>query len=183
MFACFICFEVGRNVWTFLLPAEKDVAQTPLKCLGLTLKFSWQTWCACVCVRACMRACLRVCVRACVCVCVWLGLCGWRNECGNNRHVRSRGRGYTFRSPVAAGAMTEVEITRAWDWSVRTLRRRSIHFSPLSDRVVGGTWGTIQQRSSFSLFCERPLWAVPTWGRDVQSFSAVHRFLKLMLSR
>ena len=28
----------------------------------------------------------------------------------------------------------------------------------------GGTWGTIQQTSSSSLFCRRPLWAVLAWA-------------------
>ena len=36
----------------------------------------------------------------------------------------------------------------------------SVHLCPLTDWVVGGTWGTIQQRFSSSLFCRRPLWAV-----------------------
>ena len=30
---------------------------------------------------------------------------------------------------------------------------------------VGRTWGTIQQRSSSSLFCRRPLWAVLAWAQ------------------
>ena len=33
-------------------------------------------------------------------------------------------------------------------------------FSPITDWVVGGTWGTIQRRSSSSLFCRGPLRAV-----------------------
>ena len=36
----------------------------------------------------------------------------------------------------------------------------SVQFSPLTDWVVGWTRGTIQQRSSSSLFYRRPLWAV-----------------------
>ena len=36
-------------------------------------------------------------------------------------------------------------------------------FSPLTDWIVGGTWGIIQQRSSSSLFSRRPLWAVLAW--------------------
>ena len=31
-------------------------------------------------------------------------------------------------------------------------------------RVIRGTWGMIQQRSSSRLFCGRPLWAVPAWA-------------------
>ena len=37
---------------------------------------------------------------------------------------------------------------------------RMVQFSPLPDWSIGGTWGTIQQRSSSSLFCRRPSWAV-----------------------
>ena len=33
----------------------------------------------------------------------------------------------------------------------------SVQFSPWTDRIVGRTWGTIQQRSSSSLFCGRPV--------------------------
>ena len=36
----------------------------------------------------------------------------------------------------------------------------SVQFSPLTDWVVRGTWEMIQQGSSSSLFCRRPLWAV-----------------------
>ena len=40
-------------------------------------------------------------------------------------------------------------------------------FSPSTDWVVGGTRGTIQQRSSSSLFCGRLSWAVLAWtGRS-----------------
>ena len=46
----------------------------------------------------------------------------------------------------------------------------SVHFSPLTDPVVGGTWRTIQQRPSSSLFCRRPLWAVLTLGMDIFDF-------------
>ena len=40
----------------------------------------------------------------------------------------------------------------------------SVQFSPSTDRVVGGTCWTIQQRFCSSLFCKRPLWAVLTWA-------------------
>ena len=36
----------------------------------------------------------------------------------------------------------------------------SVQVIPLTDRVVGGTWGTIKLRSSSGLFWRRPLWAV-----------------------
>ena len=36
----------------------------------------------------------------------------------------------------------------------------SVQFSPLIEWVIRDWWGTIQQRSSSSLFCRRPLWAV-----------------------
>ena len=39
----------------------------------------------------------------------------------------------------------------------------SVQFNPLTDRVVGGTWQTIRQRSASSLFYGRPLWAVLAW--------------------
>ena len=39
----------------------------------------------------------------------------------------------------------------------------SVQFSPLTDRVFGRTWGTIQQISSSSLLCRRALWAVLAW--------------------
>ena len=39
-----------------------------------------------------------------------------------------------------------------------------VQFSPLTDWDVGGTWGTIQQRSSSSLFCRRPSPAVLAWA-------------------
>ena len=38
------------------------------------------------------------------------------------------------------------------------------HFSPSTDRVVGETRGTIQQRPSSRLFSRRPLSAVLTWA-------------------
>ena len=40
----------------------------------------------------------------------------------------------------------------------------SVQFSLLADLVVGGIWGTIQQRSSSSHFCRRPLCAVLAWA-------------------
>ena len=40
---------------------------------------------------------------------------------------------------------------------------------PWPTGLSGGTWGTIQQRSSSSPFCRRPLWAVSGTGRDVHS--------------
>ena len=40
----------------------------------------------------------------------------------------------------------------------------SVQFSPFTDSVAGGTWGTIQQRSSSGLFCRRPVWAVLAWA-------------------
>ena len=40
----------------------------------------------------------------------------------------------------------------------------SVQFSPLTDRVVGRTRGTIQQRFSSCLFCRRPLWAALAWA-------------------
>ena len=40
----------------------------------------------------------------------------------------------------------------------------SVQFSTLTEWVVGGTWRTIQQRPSTSLFCGRPLWAVVAWA-------------------
>ena len=45
----------------------------------------------------------------------------------------------------------------------------SIQFSPVTDWVVGGIWGTIQQRSCSCLFYRKPLWAVLAWARDVHS--------------
>ena len=39
-----------------------------------------------------------------------------------------------------------------------------VHFSPGTDWVVWVSWQTIQQRSSSSLFCRRPLWAVLAWA-------------------
>ena len=41
---------------------------------------------------------------------------------------------------------------------------RSVQFSSSTDWVVGGTWGAIQQRSSFSRFCRNSLWAVLAWA-------------------
>ena len=41
----------------------------------------------------------------------------------------------------------------------------SVRFSPLTGLIVGGTWGTIRQRSSSSLFYRRPLRAVLAWTR------------------
>ena len=45
-------------------------------------------------------------------------------------------------------------------WWYYTHQFSSVQFSPLTDWVIGGTWGTIQQRSSFNLFFRRPLCAV-----------------------
>ena len=43
---------------------------------------------------------------------------------------------------------------------------QSVQFSPLTGWVVGGTWGTIQQRSSSCLFYGRPLWVLPWAGKS-----------------
>ena len=44
-------------------------------------------------------------------------------------------------------------------------QNRSVQLSSLTDWVTGGTWGMIQQRSSSSLFCKRPLiQAVLAWA-------------------
>ena len=40
-----------------------------------------------------------------------------------------------------------------------------VQFSPLTDQVIWKTWWLIRQRSSSSLFCEKPLWAVLAWIR------------------
>ena len=40
----------------------------------------------------------------------------------------------------------------------------SVQFSPLTNWVVRGKWGTLQQRSFSSLFCWRPLSAVLAWA-------------------
>ena len=40
----------------------------------------------------------------------------------------------------------------------------SVPFSSFTHWVVGGKWGTIQQRISSCLFCRRPLWAVLAWA-------------------
>ena len=48
--------------------------------------------------------------------------------------------------------------------SGRPQMRGVLLVSPSVDWVVGGTWGTIQQRSSSRLFCTRPLWAVLAWA-------------------
>ena len=44
------------------------------------------------------------------------------------------------------------------------LRFTSLKFSPTTDWIVGGIRGTIQQRSSNSLFCRRPLRAFLPWA-------------------
>ena len=41
--------------------------------------------------------------------------------------------------------------------------RSSVQVNPLTNWVVGGTWGAIQQRSSSSHFCRRPSWSLLTW--------------------
>ena len=76
------------------------------------------------------------------------------------------------------------EVQRRWVWSSQCrlssflsyLRHRSssyirlwmkissFQFSPSTDWVVWGTGGTIQQISSSSPFCRRPLRAVLTWA-------------------
>ena len=64
-------------------------------------------------------------------------------------------------------------------FSPKCLNFSSAQFSPLTDRVVGGTWGTIRQRSSSSLFIGMSLWAgtstltkipctvLPNWHRTL----------------
>ena len=51
---------------------------------------------------------------------------------------------------------------------IQNLAMYSVQFSPLINWVTWregwGTWGTIQQISSSSLFCRRPLWAVLAWA-------------------
>ena len=50
----------------------------------------------------------------------------------------------------------------------------SVQFSPFSNWVVGGTWETIQQRSSSGLFCRRPLWAALAWAGMSTLFDVVY---------
>ena len=57
----------------------------------------------------------------------------------------------------------------------------SVRFSLLTDWVVVGTWGMIQQRSHSTLFCRKPLWAVlpqagmvTLWCCPSSIFSADH---------
>ena len=53
-------------------------------------------------------------------------------------------------------------------YSLQTDKRRIVQlvqFSLLTDWVVDGTRGTIQQRFSSNLFCRRPLWAVLAMAR------------------
>lgn len=47
----------------------------------------------------------------------------------------------------------------------------SVQFSPLTDWVVRGTWGTIWQTSCSHLFCGRPLW--PILAQEA-SFNSTH---------
>ena len=55
-----------------------------------------------------------------------------------------------------------------------------VQVSPLTNWVVGGTWGKIQQRSSSSLFCERPLFSSFYMGKDVQSLTlSIQHFICL----
>ena len=47
-------------------------------------------------------------------------------------------------------------------------------FSPLTDWVAGGTWGTIQQWSSSSPFNREAILSSSSMGRNVHSFHVVH---------
>ena len=58
------------------------------------------------------------------------------------------------------GGVPQLQKLRSICCAKKTVTKDSVQFSPLTDRVISGTWGTIQQRSSSSLFCRRPLWAV-----------------------
>ena len=58
----------------------------------------------------------------------------------------------------------------------------SLQFSPWTNWVIGVTWGTIQHRSSSSLFCRRPLWAVPAWVGKSTLILSIQHFLPTLVS-
>ena len=53
-----------------------------------------------------------------------------------------------------------------WSWELCDFLGHSVatQFSPSTDWVMRGTWGMIQRRSSSSLSCGRPSWAVLAWA-------------------
>ena len=53
---------------------------------------------------------------------------------------------------------------QSWRLISQEVQFSSVQFSPSTDWVVRGTWGTIQQRSSSSLFCRGSPWAVLAWA-------------------
>ena len=58
----------------------------------------------------------------------------------------------------------------------------SLQFSPWTNWVIGVTWGTIQHRSSSSLFCRRPLWAGPAWVGKSTLILSIQHFLPTLVS-
>ena len=56
-----------------------------------------------------------------------------------------------------------------YSFSLRESWPVSAQFSPLTHWAVGGTWQTIQQRFSSSVFCSRPLWAVLAAWADMST--------------
>ena len=71
--------------------------------------------------------------------------------CGSLQHIRKR-----FTTIKSYPYMIHCNIA-----ANESLQHSSVQFRPYTNWVVGGTGGTIHQKSSSSLFCTRPSWAVP----------------------
>ena len=79
------------------------------------------------------------------------------------------------------GFWTKGKMVHFHWWREISASVSSVQFSPLTDWVVGGTRGAIQQRFSSSLFCRRRLWVVLAaarmsnlWCCPFSIFSADH---------
>ena len=64
-------------------------------------------------------------------------------------------------TPGFCGGFSSVQFSSV---QFSSIQFSSLQLSSLTGWVVEETWQTIQQRSSSSLFCRRPLWAVLAWA-------------------
>ena len=107
----------------------------------------------------------------------------WRESCYSSFPGSVEKSSRTFKITTEIKSETNGGQLSYLDLNIKRVNVNSAPGSPLVDWVVGDTLGTIQQRSSSSLFCDRPsrpLLGIGTkmstqWRRPTSILSAHHR--------